>query len=163
MSVCVHVCVHTLSHVQLFSIPWTIAHQAPLSVGFSRQGYWSGLPFPSPENLPDPGIEATSLASPALTSRFFTTSATWEFHQNEEAHKMEHVMEKDIQLHTIITRWGRFKVFWSHYFLLKFRTVTQRSLITTHFHYSNSPHLAVGRQKTAPTEIPQPWPETSIS
>ena len=45
------------------SIPWTVAHQAPLSMGFSRQEYWSGLPFPSPEDLPDPGIE---LGSPAL-------------------------------------------------------------------------------------------------
>ena len=45
---------------------WTVACQAPLSMGFSRQEYWSGLPFPSPGNLPDPGIEPKSLASPAL-------------------------------------------------------------------------------------------------
>ena len=47
----------SLSHVRLFSTPWTVAHQAPLSMGFSRQEYWSGLPFPSPGNLPDPGID----------------------------------------------------------------------------------------------------------
>jgi len=47
-------------------------------MGFSRQEYWSGLPFPSPGNLPDPGIEPLSLESPALAGRFFTTSATWE-------------------------------------------------------------------------------------
>ena len=47
-------------------------------MGFSRQEYWSGLPFPSPGNLPDPGIEPMSLKSAALAGRFFTTSATWE-------------------------------------------------------------------------------------
>ena len=60
-----------LSHVQLFVTPWTVAHQAPLSLGFSRQEYWSGLPFPSPGDLPDPGIEPGSLA---MTGRFFTTA-----------------------------------------------------------------------------------------
>ena len=45
------------SHVQLFVTLWTVAHQAPLSIGFSRQEYWSGFPFPSPEDLPDLGIE----------------------------------------------------------------------------------------------------------
>ena len=46
-----------LSCVQLFATPWTVAYQAPLSMGFSRQEYWSGLPFPSPGDLPNPGIE----------------------------------------------------------------------------------------------------------
>ena len=55
-------------------MPWTVAHCAPLSMEFSRQEYWSGLPFPSPGNLPDPGIEFTSLVSPALAGRFFTTA-----------------------------------------------------------------------------------------
>ena len=50
--------------------PWTVAHQAPLSVGFPRQECWSRLPFPSPGDLPDPGIEPVS---PALAGRFFTT------------------------------------------------------------------------------------------
>ena len=50
------------SHVQLFATPWTVAHQAPLSKEFSRQEYWSGLPCPSPENLPDPGTEPGSSA-----------------------------------------------------------------------------------------------------
>ena len=53
----------SLSCVQLFATPWTIAYHAPRSMGFSRQEYWSGLPFPSPEDLPDPGIEP---GSPAL-------------------------------------------------------------------------------------------------
>ena len=56
--------------------PWTAAHQAPLSVGFPRQEYCSGLSFTPPGDLPDPGIESVSLTSPALASRFFTTSAT---------------------------------------------------------------------------------------
>ena len=51
------VCVQLLSCARLFAIPWTIACQAPPSVGFSRQEYWKGLPFPTPVNLPDPGIE----------------------------------------------------------------------------------------------------------
>ena len=52
-----------LSHVRLFVTPWTVAYQAPPSMGFSRQEYWNGLPFPSPEDLPNPGIEP---GSPAL-------------------------------------------------------------------------------------------------
>ena len=55
--------VKSLSHFQLFATPWTVAYQAPPSMGFSRQKYWSGLPFPSPGNLPDPGMEP---GSPAL-------------------------------------------------------------------------------------------------
>ena len=52
--------VKLLSHVQLFATPWTVAYQGPPSMGFSRQEYWSGLPLPSPEDLPDPGIEPRS-------------------------------------------------------------------------------------------------------
>ena len=59
-----------LSHVQLFETPWIVAPQASLSQGLFRQEYWSGLPFPSPGDLPDPLIEPTSLA---LAGRFFTT------------------------------------------------------------------------------------------
>ena len=72
-----------LSHfswVQLFATPWTVACQAPLSIGFPRQEYWSGLPCPSPGDLPNPGTELLSLMSPALAGRFFTTSDTWEAH-----------------------------------------------------------------------------------
>ena len=58
--------------------PCTIACQAPLSTGFSRQEYWSGLPFPSPGHLPYPGIKPAFLMSPALAGRFFTASTTWE-------------------------------------------------------------------------------------
>ena len=66
------------SRVQLFVTLWTAAHQAPLSMGFSRQECWSGLPCPPPGDLPDPGTEPESLMSPALAGRFFTTSASWE-------------------------------------------------------------------------------------
>ena len=87
MCVCVCVCVRArartcvLNHfswVQLFVTLWTVAHQAPLSMGFSRQEYWSGLPCPPTADLPNPGIEPASLASPALAAGFFTTRATWE-------------------------------------------------------------------------------------
>ena len=63
MSTTVKVKVKSLSRVQLFSTPWTVAYQTPLSMGFSRQEYWSGLPFPSPGGLPNPGIKP---GSPAL-------------------------------------------------------------------------------------------------
>ena len=59
---------------------WTVACQAPLSMEFSRQEYWSGLPCPSPRDLPGPGTEPISPTSPALAGGFFTTSATWEAH-----------------------------------------------------------------------------------
>ena len=64
------VVVYTLSHVQLFATPWTVARQTSLSLGFPRQEYWGGLPFPSPGDLPNPGTEP---ASPALAGGFFTT------------------------------------------------------------------------------------------
>ena len=79
---CVCVCVHargwTLSLIWLFTTPWAVAHQVPLSVGFSRQEYWSRLPFPSPGDLPNPGIKPTSLSSPALAGWFFATNTNWE-------------------------------------------------------------------------------------
>ena len=57
-----------------FATPWTIAHQAPLSMRFSRQECWSGLPFSTPGDLPDPRIEHMSLGSPALAGGFFTAA-----------------------------------------------------------------------------------------
>ena len=70
-----------LSHFSfflLFATLWSIACQVLLSMGFSRQEYWSGLPCPPPGNLPDPGIKPVSLKSPALAGRSFTTRAIWE-------------------------------------------------------------------------------------
>ena len=68
-------CAQVLSHVQMLVTSWAAACKPPLSVGFSRQEYWSGLPFPLPEDLPNPGTE---LASPALAGKLFTTSSIWE-------------------------------------------------------------------------------------
>ena len=69
--------VKLLSRVRLFATPWTVAYQAPLSMGFSRQEYWSGLPFPSPGDLPDPGIEP---GSPALEADALTSEPSlWHF------------------------------------------------------------------------------------
>ena len=65
-------------HVRLVAPPWTVARQAPLSMGFSRQDYWSGLLCPPPGDLPHPGIKPTSFMPPALAGGFFTTSAPWE-------------------------------------------------------------------------------------
>ena len=70
----------SFSHVRLCVTLWFVAPQAPLSMEFSRQEYWSGLPCPPLGNLPDPGIKPLSLMSPALAGGFFTTSATWEAH-----------------------------------------------------------------------------------
>ena len=89
LSVCICICIDTctyiyiyiyvlscFSHVWFFETLWTVACQAPLSMGFSRQEYWSRLPCPPPGDLPHPGIKPTSLMS--LEGRFFSTSATWE-------------------------------------------------------------------------------------
>ena len=69
-------CRHT--RLCLLATPWPVARQAPLSLRFSGQEHWSGWPFPPPGDLPHPGTELTSLMSPALGGRFFTTSTTWE-------------------------------------------------------------------------------------
>ena len=69
------------SRVRFFATLRTVARQAPLSVGFSRQEYWSGLPCPPPEELPDPGIKPVSYVS-CIARGFFTTSATWEAHSH---------------------------------------------------------------------------------
>ena len=72
----IHICcmLNHSSPVWLFVTQWTVAHQAPLSMGFSRQEYWSGLPCPPPGDLPDPGTEPISLMALPLAGRFFTTS-----------------------------------------------------------------------------------------
>ena len=75
LSVGVYVCVFSRSVLSdSFATPWTVTGLAPLSMGFPRQEYWSRLPFPTPADLPDPGIKPTSLVSPAWTGRFFTTA-----------------------------------------------------------------------------------------
>ena len=66
------------SHAQFCATPWTVTLRAPLSTGFSRQEYWSGLPCLPPGDLSDPGIKRTSRVSPSLAGGFFITSATWE-------------------------------------------------------------------------------------
>ena len=71
----------SLNSVLLFRTPWTIAHQAPLSMGLSLQEYWSGLPFPTPGDLPNPGMEPTSPVSPTLAGGWILCHcATWEAH-----------------------------------------------------------------------------------
>ena len=94
MCVCVCVCAHSVTQSYLFMTTWTIAHQAPLSVGFPRQEYWSGLPFPPPGDLPNPGIEPESPVSPALAGRFFTL-----------CHVGSHGALKYIYLNPVHSRW----------------------------------------------------------
>ena len=66
------------SHVLFFATLWTVVCQAPLSMGFSKQAHWSGLPCPPPGDLSDPGIEPATLTSPALAGGFVTTRVSWE-------------------------------------------------------------------------------------
>ena len=93
MSACV------LSHVQLFATPWTVACQAPLSMGFSRQEYWSGLPFPSPGDLTNPGIEHTSPVSPPLAGRFFTMVPPGKPHLKESRMQKQNKTKNPILYH----------------------------------------------------------------
>ena len=80
-----HACMQSSSsRVKFSAIQWTVALQAPLSMGLSRQEYWSGLPFPPPGDVHDPRIEPASLLSPAVARGFFTTSATWEALKNKK-------------------------------------------------------------------------------
>ena len=78
---CVRACMLScFSHAQLIVILWTVACQASVSMGSSRQEYWSGLPCPPPGDLPNSGIELAFLMCPAMAGWFFTSSATWEAH-----------------------------------------------------------------------------------
>ena len=86
---------HQFSFVWLFVTLWALACQAPLSMGFSRQEYCSELLCPPPGDLPSPGIEPTSLTSPALASRFFTISANWEAQHTYTAEQQTRITNKD--------------------------------------------------------------------
>ena len=83
--------------------PWTVAHKFPLSMGFSRQEYWSGLPFPSPGHLPDSWIKPTSHA---LAGGFFTTSATWEAHLYESRSESRSAVSNSLRLHELYSPWN---------------------------------------------------------
>ena len=91
-----NVCVLTsFSGIRLFVTLWAVAYQAPLSMGFSRQEYCSGLPWSLPGDLPESGIELASLTSPALASGFFTTSTCWEhckIYDHIETHRKHELM-----------------------------------------------------------------------
>ena len=90
------VCAKSFQLCLLFAMLWAVARQAPLSLGFSRQEYWNGLPCPSPGDRPDPGIKSTSLATPALAGEFFTTSTNWIYiythiHTHTHTHTHTHI------------------------------------------------------------------------
>ena len=88
------------SHVRLFATPWTEAHQAPLSIGSSRQEYWSGLPCPPPGDLPDPGIEPLSPMFLALAGRFFTANAICEAQCEVEATNIAELLRSCMSEHS---------------------------------------------------------------
>ena len=75
---CLRVCMKSVQSCPTLATPWAVVHQTPLSMGFFRQEYQNGLPCPAPGDFPNPGIEPTSLPSPAMAGGFFTTSATWD-------------------------------------------------------------------------------------
>ena len=89
-----------LSRVQFLCNPMHVAHQSPLSMGFSRQEYWSG--FPPPGDLPNPGIEPKSLAYPASTGRFFTTGTTWGAYMDKGWHINQCLANKNRTHHWVI-------------------------------------------------------------
>ena len=97
---------YLLSHVWFFATLWTVACQAPLSTGFPRQEYWSGLPFPPPADLPDPGSKP---ASPALAGRFFTTEPPGK-------------PQIDLQVHPCYCKWHYFILFnsWAIFYCIFF-------------------------------------------
>ena len=96
LCVCVCVCTQSLSCIRLFVIPWTVARQAPLSMRFSRQEYWSELPFPSSGEFLNPGIEPTSPVSPTLAGRFFTTEQPGKqnYHTTQQSHSWAYNQRK---------------------------------------------------------------------
>ena len=79
----------SLGHVQLFATPWTIAYQASLSMGFSRQEYWSGFPFPSPGDLPDPGIEPGQTDSSEKAVAPDSSTLAWKIPWMEEPGRLQ--------------------------------------------------------------------------
>ena len=134
-----HNCIYSTPHrtwwwwflliwVWLFVIPWTVDCQAPLSLGFSQQELWSGSPFPSPGDLPDPGIEPESPASPALAGRLFITDlpgkpikshthlinevakrlTNWPMSLREEGDKRHHPRICHFVIGVVLT-WGQFR------------------------------------------------------
>ena len=96
----------SLSHVRLFVTPWTVAHQAPLSMECSRQECWSGLPFPPSRDLPNPGIRPKSLVSPALASGFFTTVPLGKSFRVESENESCSFMSNSLRPHRLYSPWN---------------------------------------------------------
>ena len=110
----------SLSRVWLFVTPWTVARQALLPMGFSRQEYWSGLPFPTPGVIfPTQGVKLLSLASPVLASVFFTTSTMWEASPNVHAGKQMQIFSKKLFFSVILLG---VRVLWAQSLVLKLNT-----------------------------------------
>ena len=108
---CVSVLSH-FSHVRLFAILWTITCQVSLSMGFSRQEYWSGLPGPPPGDLPNSGIQLVSLLSPTLAGGFFTTSTTWEARGEKWMHLKPPLSQGFLRRLVICTAIGTLRCCW---------------------------------------------------
>ena len=147
-----------LSHVQLFVTPWTVACQAPLSMEFPRQEYWSGCHFPSPGDLPDPGTKPTSLTSSTLVGGFFTTAPpgrVWStrIERLPLRFTVEVVSEKGIRKTLKSGAWAAARpADGGHLLTFQLRSLnnSQRRLIF--FMEKKNPHLPL------PTEMERKWP-----
>ena len=138
-------CVQSLSHVWLFEIPWTVACQGPLSMAFPRQENWSGLPFPPPGVLPNPGIEPASPPSPALQADSLLLSHTREAH-TLSYHSLLQSLSLQTNKVTLLLLFLNFVVTKSHkgWGVTKFNKVEYHWLNhgERHFYPNNTGHFA---------------------
>ena len=146
VSFCLYVTCHMLSQfsrVWLWATLWTVDCQAPLSTGFPRQGYWSGLPCLPPGGLPDPGIEPVCLTSPALAGRFFTTGATSiDTYMHIHTHILYSVLSFVFIFYPKIDQWQ----FWEavmHRSTSLFLLMSQNPMLWRDHHFINHPPIHV--------------------
>ena len=138
--VCVCVCTCVLSCIRFFATPWTVAWHSPLSMEISRQEYWTGLPFPTPEDLPDPEIEPTSLA---LAGRFFTTTPLGKLPCLGHANKQKQIIRGGKKL--------------KHFAPVKFINHSKCSSILSHVFYEETSVLFLDLENCFSWQNPQNW------
>ena len=160
-------------HIRLFASPWTVACQAPLSVEFSRQKYWSGLQFPSPGDLPDPEIKPESPASQALAGRFFTREPSGKTPVFPERFNLR-VNIKDLYIalcHPSVSIWYNWEAFVKAEYILKRQMLTFFFPLpwTEHYFQSKNYRLALLQATAAnpnnrfpSSPKADPWPSAPL-
>ena len=123
----------------LFATLWTIAHQSPLSVGFSRQEYWSGLSCSPPGDLPDQGIEPVPLVLPELVGGFFTTNAIWKTQHLHNYHIFHLLLNEVLKYYLDSMNWIKNWFIWGIYFLFGIRWLKQ------YWHHLMLPNISSNR------------------